>query len=53
MPSRIIRTKDDLRDFTRLLDGVKLPVTVSWAAGADRSTEQNRTNFRLPTFTRF
>lgn len=43
MPSRIIRTAEDLSALLKLLCNLKLPMTVSWVAGADRSDEQNRT----------
>lgn len=43
MPSRIIRTPDDLAELFKFIGGLKLPITVSWVAGADRSDEQNRT----------
>lgn len=42
MASRILRTPEDVDTFVRLLCSLKLPVTVSWQAGADRSIEQNR-----------
>lgn len=43
MPSRILRTTEDADEFIKLLVGMKLPLTVSWVKGADRSGEQNRT----------
>lgn len=43
MGSRIIRTPEDLSDFITLARGLKLPFTVSWVKGADRSHDQNRT----------
>ena len=43
MPSRILRSKADLADLTRLLGALKLPVTVHWVRGRDRSLEQNNT----------
>lgn len=43
MASRIIRTPEDLAELFKFVEGLKLPITVSWVAGADRSDEQNRT----------
>lgn len=42
MASRILRTTEDVDAFVRLLCEVKLPVTVTWQKGADRSHDQNR-----------
>ena len=41
MASRILRDAADVDAFVRLLCAVKLPVTVTWEQGADRSHEQN------------
>lgn len=41
MAQRILRTTEDVDDLIRLLTGLKLPVTVSWKSGADRSGQQN------------
>ena len=41
MASRILRNAEDVDGFVRLLCAVKLPVTVTWVQGADRSHEQN------------
>ena len=41
MPHRVIDTLDDLHDFTRFLGNLKLPVTVEWVQGRDRSRDQN------------
>lgn len=41
MPHRIIRTEDDIADFTAFLRTVRLPITVEWVQGADRSRDQN------------
>lgn len=41
MPHRILQTPDDLADFTRFLGNLKLPVTVEWVQGRDRTREQN------------
>lgn len=46
MAHRIIRTADDLAALTTLLGSLKLPITVTWAKGADRSLEQNRMQFQ-------
>jgi hypothetical protein len=45
MAHRIIANEADLADFTRLLTGLSLPVTVEWRQGRDRSLEQNRLQF--------
>lgn len=45
MPHRIIRTDDDVADFTRFLHRLKLPVTVEWRQGADRTRDQNALQF--------
>jgi hypothetical protein len=42
MPSRLIRTADDLDLLFTLLGNVKLPLTVDWVQGADRTGQQNR-----------
>jgi hypothetical protein len=42
MASRIIRTPDDLDALTTLLGNLKLPLTVEWTSGADRSSQQNK-----------
>jgi hypothetical protein len=41
MPHRIIDSPDDLADFTRFLGGLKLPITVEWVKGRDRTKDQN------------
>jgi hypothetical protein len=41
MPHRIIETEADLASFTRFLGALKLPVTVEWVQGRDRSRDQN------------
>jgi hypothetical protein len=45
MAHRIINNPAELADFTRLLGTVKLPVTVEWVQGRDRTKEQNRLQF--------
>lgn len=42
MPSRTIHDQSDIPVFATLLGTLKLPVTVSWVVGRDRSAEQNR-----------
>lgn len=42
MPHRAIRTADDLDALTTLLGNLKLPFTVEWTQGADRSAQQNK-----------
>jgi len=41
MPHRIINSADDLASFTRFLGNLKLPVTVEWVQGRDRTRDQN------------
>ncbi|WP_420584922.1 hypothetical protein [Ruegeria sp.] len=41
MPHRVIDTVDDLSDFTRFLSNLKLPITVEWVQGRDRTKDQN------------
>lgn len=41
MAHRILRTPEDVDNLVKLLCELKLPVTVSWVKGADRSQEQN------------
>jgi hypothetical protein len=45
MAHRIIRDASDINVLCTLLSNLKLPFTVTWAQGADRSLEQNRTQF--------
>lgn len=45
MPHRIIANNADLADFICLLGNLKLPVTVEWVQGRDRTKEQNRLQF--------
>lgn len=42
MPDRVLRTQADVDGMARLFGAMKLPVTVHWQAGADRSGQQNR-----------
>lgn len=45
MPSRIIRSEAEREAFQTFVQGMKLPVTIEWSQGADRSLEQNRLQF--------
>jgi hypothetical protein len=45
MAHRILQTPDDLDEFTTFLGNLKLPVTVEWVLGRDRTKEQNRLQF--------
>ena len=45
MAHRILETEADRADFIRFTQGVKLPLTVEWTPGRDRSLEQNRLQF--------
>ena len=42
MPSRLIRTAEDLDALFILLGNKKLPLTVDWVDGPDRTSQQNR-----------
>lgn len=41
MPHRVIEKPSDLADFVRFLGNLKLPFTVEWVHGRDRSKDQN------------
>lgn len=45
MAHRIIASETDRADFVRFLGGLKLPLTVEWQQGRDRSLDQNRLQF--------
>lgn len=45
MAHRIIANPADLDAFVTLLSGLKLPITVEWVMGRDRTREQNRLQF--------
>ena len=45
MASRLIRTADDLDALFTLLGSLKLPLTIEWTQGLDRSAQQNRLQF--------
>lgn len=45
MAHRIIRTPDELDALTALFVNLKLPITVEWRQGKDRSLDQNRLQF--------
>jgi hypothetical protein len=42
MASRLIRSADDMDALFTLLGNLKLPLTVEWTQGADRSSQQNK-----------
>lgn len=42
MPHRAIRNAEDMDALFTLLGNLKLPVTVEWTQGADRSAQQNK-----------
>lgn len=42
MPHRAIRTAEELDALFTLLGNLKLPFTVEWTQGADRSAQQNK-----------
>ena len=46
MPHRTIGTIDELRALFRMLSTVKLPITVTWKIGRDRSLDQNALQFQ-------
>lgn len=41
MPQRIIRTLDDIAKLAKMLATIKLPITLSWVAGVNRTKQQN------------
>lgn len=45
MPHRIISTPDQLDELATFLGNLKLPITVEWTLGRDRTLEQNRLQF--------
>lgn len=45
MPHRIINDAEQMDAFATLLTGLKLPITVEWVQGRDRTKEQNRLQF--------
>jgi hypothetical protein len=49
MPSRLIRTADDMDALFTLLGNMKLPLTVDWVQGADRTAQQNKLMWRWAT----
>lgn len=49
MAHRTLETPADLEGFARFLATVKLPVTVEWVQGRDRSLDQNRLAFLWAT----
>lgn len=42
MPHRVISNEHDLAQLGKMLGGIKLPITVEWVVGRNRSLEQNR-----------
>lgn len=42
MPHRIVTSPDELDALSTFLGNLKLPITVEWVQGRDRSAEQNR-----------
>lgn len=45
MSHRFLSTPQDVADFANLLGNLKLPVTVQWKQGRDRSLDQNALQF--------
>ena len=45
MAHRIIANTNDLSDLFKLFGGLKLPITVEWVQGRDRTPDQNRLQF--------
>ena len=43
MPHRVISSIEQLQRLTTLLSGLKLPITVEWVQGKDRTKDQNAT----------
>lgn len=46
MATRILRNAEDVDGFVKLLCALKLPVTVTWVQGADRSDDQNNLSWK-------
>lgn len=46
MPSRLIRNAEDLDALFTLFGNMKLPLTVDWVQGADRTAQQNKLMWR-------
>jgi hypothetical protein len=46
MPSRLIRNADDMDALFTLFGNMKLPLTVDWVHGADRTAQQNKLMWR-------
>jgi hypothetical protein len=42
MPHRVIEKPEDIDDLATFLGNLKLPITVEWVQGRDRSADQNR-----------
>ena len=42
MPTKVLRQPEHIPALTRILEGRKLPITVSWSQGALRADAQNR-----------
>jgi hypothetical protein len=49
MASRLVRTADDLDALFMLFGNMKLPLTVEWVQGADRTAQQNKLMWRWAT----
>lgn len=46
MAHRVIRTEQDLADLVTFLGTLKLPLTVRWQQGANRSLDQNQLQWK-------
>lgn len=51
MTHRILSTPQDVTDFVALLGNLKLPLTVQWRQGKDRSLDQNALQWKWATET--
>jgi hypothetical protein len=49
MPSRLIRNAEDMDALFTLLGNMKLPLTVEWTQGADRTAQQNKLMWKWAT----
>ena len=49
MTHRVIRDREDLEAIFRLFEGMKLPLTIEWTQGTDRSLEQNALMWKWAT----
>lgn len=49
MPSRLIRNAEDMDALFTLFGNMKMPITVEWVQGADRTAQQNKLMWKWAT----